>query len=137
MSCHLLGRVTIRPVTRNDAASWLRLRCALWPDGSPSEHRVEIERFLSGQAHEPQAVFLALDGSGRAVGLAELSIRSCAEGCRTNRVAYLEGWYVVPDTRRRGIGRALVEAAEKWGRAQGCTELASDTYPDNGISERA
>lgn len=126
--------VTIRPVTKNDAACWLRLRCALWPNGSQSEHRGEIEHFFSGQADEPQAVFLALDASGHAVGLAELSVRPCAEGCRTDRVAYLEGWYVVPEARRRGIGRALVEAAEEWGRAQGCTEFASDTEPDNKVS---
>ena len=128
---------TIRAVTKDDAADWLKLRCALWPHGSESEHRSEIDRFFSGEAREPQAVYLAVDASGNAVGLAELSIRSYAEGCHTNRVAYLEGWYIVPEARRRGIGRALVEVAEAWGRAEGCIELASDTEPDNKISELA
>ena len=58
-------------------------------------------------------------------------------GCRTSRVAYLEGWFVVPEARRRGVGRALVSAAEEWGRTQGCTEFASDTQPDNQASDAA
>jgi aminoglycoside 6'-N-acetyltransferase I len=115
----------------------LRLRRALWPDGSEAEHRVEIDRLLAGQANEPQAVLFAEDGSGRLVGFAELSIRPCAEGCRTNRVAYLEGWFVVPEARGRGVGWALVEVAEAWGRAQGCREFASDAQADNELSAAA
>lgn len=129
--------VAIRPVSASDAASWLRLRCALWPEGTKSEHRDEIDQFLSGQARAPQAVFLALDASGNEAGFVELAIRPYAEGCRSNRVAYLEGWYVVPEARGLGVGRALVESAEAWGRAQGCTEFASDAQPDNDASRLA
>lgn len=129
--------VTIRPVTDRDADSWLALRCALWPDGSESEHRGEIDQFLRGQAAEPLAVLLAFGESGSTLGLAELSIRPYAEGCRTNRVAYLEGWYVIPEARGQGVGRALIEAAAAWGRDQGCLEFASDAQPDNKISRLA
>ena len=129
--------VAIRPVKTSDAASWLSLRCALWPDGSESEHRHDIEQFIAGQAREPQAVLLALDTSENVVGFAELSIRPYAEGCHTNRVAYLEGWYILPRARGQGIGRALVEAAAAWGRTQGCAEFASDAEPNNEISTLA
>jgi aminoglycoside 6'-N-acetyltransferase I len=78
-------------------------------------------------------VLLAED-SGDVVGLAELSIRPYAERCRTSPVVYLEGWYVAPQARRRGIGRALIHAAERWGREQGCDEFASDAQPDNATS---
>ncbi len=125
--------VGVRPVERSDAAAWLRLRQALWPEGSAAEHGRDIEDFFSQRALEPHAVLIADDQNGRQVGIAELSIRPCAEGCLTNRVAYLEGWFVVPGARRQGVGRALVEAAEKWARVQGCRELASDTQPDNGV----
>ena len=128
---------TVRPASARDASDWLRLRCALWPEGTETEHRGEIDRFLAGQSPEPLAVLLAEDEAGHIVGLAELSIRACAEGCATNRVAYLEGWFVVPPARRRGVGRALVAAAEEWGRAQGCREFASDTRPDNRDSVAA
>jgi aminoglycoside 6'-N-acetyltransferase I len=124
----------VRPVGPGDTEAWLRMRCALWPEGSEAEHRREIADFLAWTAREPAAVLLAEEDAGRPLGFVELSIRPCAEGCRTNRVAYLEGWYVVPDARRRGVGRSLVGAAERWARAQGCTEFASDTQPDNDVS---
>lgn len=133
----------VRPVAPGDAEAWLRMRVALWPDGSEAEHAAEIERFLRGDAPGPAAVLVAApdpeerSGASEPVGLAELSIRSCAEGCRTARVAYLEGWYVAPAARRSGVGRALVEAAEAWARAQGCTEFASDTERDNRTSAAA
>jgi aminoglycoside 6'-N-acetyltransferase I len=60
------------------------------------------------------AVLLALDEGGRAVGFVELSIRNYAEDCETDRVAYLEGWYVIPEARRTGVGRALIAASEEW-----------------------
>jgi aminoglycoside 6'-N-acetyltransferase I len=124
----------VRPVDRRDAAAWLRLRQALWPESSKDEHGEEIEQFFSGRSREPLAVLIADDQTGQQVGIAELSIRPCAEGCRTNRVAYLEGWFVTPEARRQGVGRVLVESAEKWARAQGCKELASDTQEDNVAS---
>ena len=129
--------MTVRPVGREDADAWRRLRVALWPDGSESEHQHEIALYLSGEASEPKAVLVAQNSKGSIVGFAELSIRPCAEGCRTSRVAYLEGWYVVPEARRQGVGRALLKAAEDWGRGEGCTELPSDTQSDNEISATA
>lgn len=115
------------------------MREALWPaePGEASDHPDEIARFFAGDLHEPLAVLLAVDASGEALGFAELSIRNYAEDCVTNRVAYLEGWYVEPHARRTGIGAALVRAAEDWGRAQGCTEFASDALIDNEISAAA
>jgi aminoglycoside 6'-N-acetyltransferase I len=120
-----------------DANAWLGLRHALWPEGSRVEHREEIDRFFRGQLAEPLAVLLAEDAAGLVVGLAELSIRPQAEGCDSDRVAYLEGWFVVPEARRRGVGRALVAAAEEWGRSQGCREFASDAESANVVSAAA
>ena len=85
----------------------------------------------------PLEVLIAEDGEGRAVGFAELSIRAYAEGCETDRVAFLEGWYVEPEYRGRGAGRALVEAADAWAAAQGCTEFGSDALIDNTASAAA
>jgi aminoglycoside 6'-N-acetyltransferase I len=124
-------------VTDADAEAWLRMRVALWPEGSEVEHREEIARFLAGHAPEPLAVLVAEGGEGTLLGFAELSIRPYAEACHSTGVAYLEGWYVEPEIRRRGIGRALVTAAEAWGRTQGCTEFASDAEWDNAVSAAA
>lgn len=55
----------------------------------------------------------------------------------TTPVAFLEGWYVDPDVRRRGLGAALLQAVEGWARARGLKELASDTTIDNAASLQA
>ena len=65
--------ITVRHATPSDSAAWLRLRHALWPDGSQAEHCEAIDRFFAGEAQEPLAVLLAEDGAGCPVGFAELS----------------------------------------------------------------
>jgi predicted GNAT family N-acyltransferase len=58
--------------------------------------------------------FVALESRG-AVGCARL--RACAEGAKLERLA------VLPEQRGRGLGRALVEAAERAAWQRGCTCL--------------
>ena len=127
----------VRCVLPSDSAAWLSMRVALWPEGTAESHGREIERFFAGELHMPLAVLVAIGDDDRLVGFVELSIRTYAEDCVTDRVAYLEGWYVVPEMRRRGIGRALVAASEDWARAQGCAEFASDAVLDNVESAAA
>jgi aminoglycoside 6'-N-acetyltransferase I len=111
------------------------MRQDLWPS-HPGEHAAEIARFFAGDARDPAEVLLAEEGED-VLGFAEVSIRSHAEGCRPGRIAYLEGWYVAPAARGRGIGALLVRAVEAWGRAQGCRELASDTEVGNDAGASA
>lgn len=54
-------------------------------------------------------------------------------GTRSSPVAFLEGLYVVPEARRHGVARVLVEAVEGWARERGCVELASDARIDNRV----
>jgi aminoglycoside 6'-N-acetyltransferase I len=129
--------VRIRPATSLDAAAWLQMRHALWPDDDPNGHAAEIDQFFAGALRMPLEVLVAIDETGGVVGFAELSIRNYAEDCVTDRVAYLEGWYVAPEWRRRGVGKALVEAAEAWARSQGCTEFGSDALLENDTSAAA
>jgi aminoglycoside 6'-N-acetyltransferase I len=127
----------IRSVTAADTHEWLRMRRALWPDDSPAQHRHAIDRYFAGERREPAEVLLALTADVTPVGFAELSIRNIVDSCSSDRVAYLEGWYVVPDARRKGIGRALIQAAEAWAIGQGCTEFGSDAHIDNEVSHAA
>src|SRR5579864_8103792 len=126
----------VRAVMAADAEDWLRMRHALWPDGTLAQHRQDIDRYFTGDRREPLEVLLALTGK-TVVGFAELSIRNIVDGCATDRVAYLEGWYVVPESRRLGVGRALIHAAEQWAMHQGCTEFGSDSEIDNEVSHAA
>jgi aminoglycoside 6'-N-acetyltransferase I len=127
----------VRSAQQRDAREWGLLRHALWPEESLQELTSEAEAFFAGRARLLQAVLLAERPDGTLLGFAELSLRSHAEGCTTSPVGFLEGWYVIPSARKRGVGRALVAAAEQWARAQGCREFASDTELENTGSAAA
>lgn len=125
-----------RPSDIDDVA---RMRAALWPDGSREEHAREFEELMSGKlTHVYPYKVLVAEADGALIGFAEVTMRSYADDCDPSRpVGYLEGWYVDESHRRRGIGAALLRACEQWAREQGCIELASDTWIDNEVSQRA
>lgn len=115
-------------------AEWLALRRALWPDCPEDEHDDEIDEQLA-DADRFGAVF-ACDAGGRAVGFVEVAVRSdYVNGTEGSPVAFLEGLYVAPASRRQGVARALVAAARAWAQQRGCSELASDTPLDNHLSQ--
>jgi aminoglycoside 6'-N-acetyltransferase I len=123
--------ILIRRAQPGDQPDWLRMRCQLWPDGSPAEHAAEMAELLL----EPdQPVFLALRPAGHACGFLEGGIRKYADGCDSGPVGYIEGWYVDEEFRRQGVGGRLVEALEAWARERGLSEIASDTWLDNQTS---
>ena len=128
----------IRPVQPADADEWLRMRMALWPDSTPAKEADEIAHFLAIPPRPVlptlHAAFVSPRPDGSLCGLVEVSIHVTAPGCTTDRIGYLEAWYVDPDWRGHGVGRALVQAAEAWARAQGCLEMASDTTPSYPVS---
>ena len=123
--------VRIEPVSAETLAGWTALRIALWPD--------EGDELLTGQAAEwlgaadPGQINLVARGDdGTVVGFAEATIRrDYVNGTSTSPVVFLEGILVAPDHRRRGIARDLAQAVAAWGRAQGCSEFASDALIDN------
>jgi aminoglycoside 6'-N-acetyltransferase I len=129
----------IRPVTPNDRGEWLRLLMMLHPELQEGDHVPSIDAYLSGGAIEelmPSAVFVAERPDGGLGGLLELSVRNYAEGC-AGATPYVESWYVDEDLRGTGVGRALMEAAERWARERGAGVLASDASLENGLSHAA
>jgi aminoglycoside 6'-N-acetyltransferase I len=110
------------------------MRKALWEECPDEEQVREIEEISGNDGLE---VFFAERPGGGLCGFLEASIRPWADGCETRPVGYIEGWYVDPDMRRRGLGRALVEAAEAWARSRGCHQMASDAELWNEVSHRA
>lgn len=125
----------IRPAATADLEALAELRLALWPDEPLEQRRAEVRENLArtdGRLH----TVVAVDGDD-AVGFAEVSLRTdYVNGCRSSPVAFLEGIYVRPAHRRRGVGRALLAAAERWSRERGCSELASDALLANRASHR-
>jgi aminoglycoside 6'-N-acetyltransferase I len=120
----------VREYRPSDYAEWRRMRTALWPDQTMAD-------MASWLARSDAATFVVEDPPGSIRGFAEVGERAYADGCETQPVAYLEGWYVDAGARGRGLGRALVRAVEDWARERGYRELASDTELANLVSRRA
>ena len=120
--------MTIREIRETEQPDWVRLREALWP-GSLSDHDIETRKYFEGRA-TTLLVFVA-EAERRLVGFLELDFRPYAPACSSSPVPFIEGWYVEPSWRGRGIGRALVEAAAGRARKMGYTEIASDAELDN------
>lgn len=123
----------IEPCASADHPGWLRLRQALWPESGREEHLAEMKLFVANPRRHVQ--FVAYSATHEAVGLAEASLRAdYVNGTESSPVGFLEGLYVVPPARRRGVAKALVAAVCDWTRRAGCRELASDAVLENSIS---
>jgi aminoglycoside 6'-N-acetyltransferase I len=97
----------ITPPTDSSDSAWLTLRLALWPDASEAEHLSA----MTDATARGNYVRLAVAADGSALGFAEASKRvDYVNGTSSSPVAFLEGLYVVPSARRRGIARTLVES---------------------------
>ncbi len=124
----------IRPFHESDFNDWLRLSAALFPEHTPAELAPWMRQF---RTREDGEVFIACRDDGTICGFVEVAARPYADGCDTSPVGFIEAWFVDPDMRRAGVGRALLDAAEDWARKRGYSEMASDALLDNTISHRA
>lgn len=107
---------------------WRSLRLQLWPHSSEADVLGEMADTLA-RGH---FVRLAFASNGPAVGFVEAARRvDYVNGTSSSPVAFLEGLYVEPAWRRKGVARALVTEVERWAAAHGCTELASDSSIEN------
>lgn len=125
----------IHPIRREDIPDWLALRRALWPDTPLDHHEHDMAEILTRPG--TNIAFIARSDEAAPLGFIEVSLRPWAEGCLSSPVGYIEGWYVAEHARGQGLGAQLVQAAEVWARAQGCTEMASDTEVANQGSTAA
>jgi aminoglycoside 6'-N-acetyltransferase I len=85
----------------------------LWPD--------EVNHDFQ-QEH----VFVFERRGGTLAGFASFSVRPFVNGADAAPCPHIEGWYVEPDARGLGVGRALISAIENWCAEHGFAELTSD-----------
>lgn len=129
-------KLVIERCSSLDQPGWLEFRLALWPDATADDHRgymaialAQPERFLQLMIYDEQHA---------PVGFIEGSIRTdYVNGTETSPVGFVEGVYVSPAWRRKGVARHLFAAIGDWAKARGCRELASDALIDNVGSQRA
>jgi len=117
-----------------DRAAWTAMRCSLWPDDTKQTHADAIDELLRTDGNWG---LVAETFAGEAVGFAEIALRAYANGCDTRPVPFLEGIWVKPEFRRRGIGTLLIQRAKALLAARGFIELGSDTLIDNTNSQAA
>ena len=113
--------MSVRFMRPSELREVTEMMCALWRDAG-------------GYDFGDETVIVWERSEGGLGGFASFSLRAWAEGCSAMPIPYIEGWWVAPDLRRSGVGRALIEAIERWCRENGYTELGSDVEVDNAPS---
>ncbi|HEX6627472.1 MAG TPA: GNAT family N-acetyltransferase, partial [Gemmatimonadaceae bacterium] len=121
----------VRAYRDTDWSEWVRMSVALFPQYSAEALTPDMRVH---RARSDAEVFVAERDDGSIAGFVEVGARQYADGCETTPVGYVEAWYVDPDVRRSGFGRALLEAAEGWARKRGYREMASDAMLGNDVS---
>ncbi|MBR0373676.1 MAG: GNAT family N-acetyltransferase [Mogibacterium sp.] len=97
-----------------------------------------VARYTAQIPNENCAVFVYAAKDGDPIsGYAHCQLRrDYVEGCTTSPVGYLEGIFVSPENRSKGVARELLKAGEDWAREKGCTEFASDCELSDILSSR-
>ena len=116
-------------LTEENEKVWAEMCVALWPDLTIDEVlRMNHDGMFKNE-------FLYIEG-GEAVAFLSLSIRSdYVEGSDSSPVGYIEGIYVKPEFRRKGIAEKMIDHAKEWSKKFDCSELASDCVLDNEASQ--
>ena len=108
-----MAPITIRAARASDAAEIAQLTTQLGYDLTHGDAADRLSRIL---LREDQQFFVA-DVDGRAVGWVHVVFTEYVDA---EAFAAIAGLVVDRDHRRVGIGRALVDRAERWARDRGC-----------------
>jgi aminoglycoside 6'-N-acetyltransferase I len=117
----------LRPIDKSDFPLWQRMRREIYPILDPEYDRREMEQI---SASDIWFCYFIEDG-GAPIGLVELSSRNIVDGCLSSPVAYLEGLYLEPECRGRGLGTQAMRLVFDWCRERGFSELATDAELEN------
>jgi GNAT superfamily N-acetyltransferase len=122
---------TIRPILHADLVAWSRLFA-----GYASFYRVEqspqmrelVWSWLHDPAHELSG-FLAVDASGKAIGLAHY--RPFSRPLSATTGGWLDDLFVDPESRGAEVGKQLILAVAAVGRERGWSVIRWLTAEDN------
>lgn len=90
--------------------------------------------FLDARLRQGESVvLLARLDNGTAAGFTQLY--PMFSSVRTARIWVLNDLFVAPTARRRGVARALLDAAAAFARDDGAIRLELETTPDNGSAQ--
>lgn len=80
------------------------------------------------------AAFIAEGTDGRRLGY--ISLKTELEPSTGANIGYISGIAVAQEAEGRGIGKALMNAAESWARSEGYRQIALHVYADNQRARR-
>lgn len=125
-----------RPEDRSavvDLAPRLTVGVAPWRDreGVASAAQAWVVGSVDGHDAEQNPVFVAVDDDGAVVGFVSVGSRLHWSG---ETDAYVGELAVIERVERRGVGSALMDAAEEWGRKHGLSRLTLETGAANTVA---
>lgn len=122
--------ISIREMSEADRPLWLGFYKGLFPSHAEAGMQIEIDQIL---ASPKRSAYVAFEGDIPA-GFAEYALRDYANGCNSKPVPFLEGIFVRPEFRGRGVARAMMAFLEDMARKQGYLEFGSDVDMENQAS---
>lgn len=121
----------VEKVSANNLEVLVKLVLELWSDSSFDE---EINNY-KGIINATDQICFLFKYQEEYIAFIHVSERyDYVEGSDSLPVAYVEGIYVQPAFRGKGIARILMESAEQWAKNKGYSQLASDTELSNADS---
>ena len=132
----MTDQITIRPLAPADAAEWRALwtaYLAFYETDVSDEVRAETFRRLRDAARPEQEARVAA-AVGRLVGLVHYIFHP--HNWRIEPVCYLQDLYTLPEARRQGVGRALIEAVYAEADARGAPSVYWLTQHFNAPARR-
>lgn len=125
----------IKPCFSPQDPDWLALRQRLWPQSAASH----LQQMAHAQS-DPDSfgVYLAYSDEGEAVGFVEVGLRhEPIGGIDQLPAGFIEGLFVRPKARQKGVARQLIAVAEEWAHSVGCRVLISDVWAGNKQGQKA
>jgi aminoglycoside 6'-N-acetyltransferase I len=120
--------VRIAPLSSDNIDPLTEMTLALWPECAVEE---ASETWTEAIGDANQFCALARIGDTYA-GFIHLSIRNdYVEGSDADSTAYLEGIFVRPEYRNRGVASLLLREGEQWVKRKGLHQIASDSEIGN------
>ena len=125
------GKWFIYKATKSECVEIANLAITMW-----NTHTIEelVKEFYDILNNKESAIFIACVEDNK-IGFAQCGLRhDYVEGTKSSPVGYLEGIFVKEEYRNKGYAKALLDMCEKWAKAQGCLEFASDCELENVTS---
>ena len=133
----------IRPATREDAAWLLPMSSRLHDFGPPPfRPREQMDRAVAGDigaslgSPDPSLAVLVVEDAGSGKPLGFTHIKTFSDYFTAERHGHVSDLVVAEGAEGRGVGSALLAAAEDWSRARGHRLLTLNVFDENHRARR-